>query len=125
MSFFQKVAEQKIKDAMKEGQFDNLPGAGERLNLVDDSNVPEDLKMAYHILKNANCTPPELSLKKEIRQVEDLLESIEDEKEKYKQIKRLNFLIMKLNMMRQCNVNFEENQRYYDKVVDKLEKKND
>jgi TusA-related sulfurtransferase len=46
--------------------------------------------MAYKVLKNANCLPPEIELRKEIRQMEDLLEAIPDEKEKYRQIKRIN-----------------------------------
>ncbi len=123
MSIFAKIAEQKIVEAMREGQFDNLPGRGKQLVLEDDANVPEELRMAYKVLKNANCIPPELTLQKEIRQVEDLLEGITDEKEKYKQIKRLNYMTMKLNTMRHRAVNFEEQQHYYSKVVEKLGEK--
>lgn len=120
MIIIQKIAEQRIKEAMEEGLFNDLPGRGEKLRLDDDSHLPEDLKMAYKILKNANCTPPELALKKDIKQIEDMLETISDEKEKYKQLKRLNFLVMKLNMMRNRAVNLEEDQRYLGQIVDKL-----
>ncbi len=122
MSIIEKVAERKIKEAMEQGAFEDLPGRGEKIKYEDDRHVPEDLRMAYKILKNANCAPPELTLKKEIRQVEDLLNTITDEKEKYKQLKRLNFLVMKLNMLRDRPVNFEENQRYYESIVDKFDK---
>ena len=107
MSIIEKVAERKIREAMEQGAFEELPGRGEKIKYEDDSHIPEDLRMAYKILKNANCAPPELALKKEIRQVEDLLNTITDEKEKYKQLKRLNFLVMKLNMSRERPVNFE------------------
>jgi len=123
MIIFQKIAEQRIKESMEQGEFEDLPGKGEPLHFEDDSHIPEDLKMAYKILKNANCAPPELTLKKEISQLEDLLVTIHDEKEKYKEIKRLNFLVMKLNMMRKKNISFEEHQLYYDKVVETLGKK--
>ena len=120
MIIIQKIAEQRIKEAMEEGLFNDLPGRGEKLRLDDDSRLPEDLRMAYKILKNANCTPPELSLKKDIKQIEDMLETISDEKEKYKQLKRLNFLVMKLNMLTKRPVNLEEDQRYLGQIVEKL-----
>ena len=117
---FQKIAEKKIKEAVKKGQFDDLPGAGEPLKMEDDSNIPEDLRLAYKILKNADCLPPELQLKKDIRQMEDMLESIPDEKEKYRQIKRINYKVMQLNMMGHKSPLLEEKEIYYKKLVDKL-----
>lgn len=47
------VAEEKIREAIKEGAFDNLPGAGKPLVLEDDSHIPPEFRMAYKILKNA------------------------------------------------------------------------
>lgn len=123
MGFFDcihKIAEERIKEAFDRGEFDNLPGAGKPLKFDDKYLVPEELKLAYKILKNASCLPPELELKKEIQTVEELLEGIEDEQEKYRQIKKLNFLIMKLNMIRSVPVNMEENQVYYEKIVDRI-----
>ena len=77
MFFFQKIIEKRIKEAQKRGEFDNLPGHGEPLEVEDDSHVPEDLRLAYKILKNADCLPPELQLRKEIRQMEDMLDNID------------------------------------------------
>ncbi|MFZ7111397.1 MAG: DnaJ family domain-containing protein [Desulfatiglandales bacterium] len=118
-----KIAEQRIKEAMERGEFDNLPGRGEPLKLEDDSHVPEDLRLAYKILKNADCLPPEIEAKKEIRQMEDLLETIPDEKERYKLIKKINYQVMKLNMMGKKSPLLEEKEVYYKKVVDRLAKK--
>ncbi len=53
--------------------------------------------IAYKILKNADCLPPEIELKKEIERTEDLLRGMADTAEKYHTLKKLNFLIMKLN----------------------------
>lgn len=108
---------------MEKGEFDNLPGQGKALDLEDDSHIPEDLRLAYKILKNADCLPPELELKKEIRQMEDMLENIPDEKEKYRQIKKINFKIMRLNMMGHKSPLFEEQQLYYRKLIEKDGKK--
>ncbi len=123
MLSFLKIAEQRIKEALEKGEFDNLPGRGEPLKFEDDSRVPEDLRMAYKVLKNADCLPPELELRKEIRQMEDLLESIPDEKEKYRQIKNINFKIMKLNLMGHKSPLMEEKELYYKKLVEKFGKK--
>lgn len=116
----QKIVEQIIEDAIKKGEFDNLPGKGKPLVFEDDSNVPPELRMAYKILKNAGCIPPELQLKKDISTVQDLLSGLKDEKEKYRQMKKLNFLVMKLNLMRKTSVQFEETQVYFEKLVDKM-----
>jgi hypothetical protein len=123
MFSYLKTVEQRIKEAQENGEFDNLPGQGEPLNLLDESYIPEDLRLAYKILKNADCLPPELELKKEIRQMEDLLKNIPDEKEKYRQIKKINYKIMKLNMMGHKSPLLEEKQIYYKKLMDKSSRK--
>ena len=116
----QRLAEERIRDAIQRGEFDNLPGRGKPLNLEDDRHIPEDLRLAYKVLKNAGCLPPELELKKEIAKAEELLSSMEDEGEKYRQLQKLNFLIMKLNETRRGSVQWEEKQLYYEKIVDKV-----
>ncbi len=97
---FERIVEERIKRAVREGDLDNLPGAGAPLILEDDAHIPQELRLAYKILKNADCLPPEIELKKEILQTEDLLTTIDDAAEKYRVMKKLNFLIMKLNTMR-------------------------
>ncbi len=117
---FDKIAEKKIREAMEEGQFDDLPGKGRPLTLEDDSHIPQDIRLAHKILKNADCLPPELELRKEILTMEQLLDGVKDTKEKYRQIKKLNYLIMKLNMTRRSSLTLEKNQHYFDKIVDKM-----
>jgi hypothetical protein len=119
-SAYHKLIEEKIQEAIRRGDFENLPGRGQPLQLEDDSHLPDDLRLAYKILKNADCLPPELQLRKDIRQTEELLAGIQDTKEKYRQMKKLNFMIMKLNMMRRVSPLLEEGQHYYEKVVDKI-----
>ena len=38
--------------------------------------------IAYRVLKNANCIPPEMELKKEILSLRDLIMFLDDEKER-------------------------------------------
>lgn len=114
---FEKIVEERIRQAQKNGDFDNLSGAGKPLNLEDISQIPEDLRLAYKMLKNADCIPPELEIKKEIRSTESLLETLTDEKLKYKTLKKLNYLILKLNTLRTGAVKFEIPQKYEEQVV--------
>jgi len=67
LAALERVAEKRINEAIQRGEFDNLPGSGEPLNLEDDRQIPNDLRLAYKVLRNADCLPPELELKKEIR----------------------------------------------------------
>ncbi|MBW2622379.1 MAG: DUF1992 domain-containing protein [Deltaproteobacteria bacterium] len=115
---FRILAERKIKEAQEKGEFDNLSGKGKPLDFTEWDRVPEELRLAYKILKNAGYSPPEIELKKEITRLEDLLASSSDEQEKLRQIKKLNFLVTKLNMMRPMPVNLEKNQKYFNKIVD-------
>jgi DnaJ homologue, subfamily C, member 28, conserved domain len=61
-----KAVEEIIAEAMVRGEFDNLPGAGKPLDLSAYFNTPEELRLAYSILKNANLLPGEAELLKEI-----------------------------------------------------------
>jgi hypothetical protein len=118
---FTKIVEERIRRAQKKGEFENLEGTGKPLNLADDQAVAEELRLAYKILKNADCLPPEIEVKKEIQQTEALLAGMTDTAEKYHTLKKLNFLIMKLNTLRSTSIKFEESQKYADKLIKKLE----
>ena len=64
------LAEKRIAEAVSRGDFDDLPGAGRPLELGDDSLIPEDLRLAYRILKNAGFVPPEVEAINEIAELE-------------------------------------------------------
>ena len=64
------LVEQKLLEAVSRGEFDDLPGAGRPLNLDDDPLIPEDLRLAYRILKNAGFVPPEVEALNEIAALE-------------------------------------------------------
>jgi hypothetical protein len=117
---FEKIVEERIRQSQKNGEFDNLLGAGKPLEIEDTSHIPEDLRLAYKMLKNADCMPPEIEIKKEIRCTESLLENLTDEKQKYKALKKLNYLILKFNSMRTGAVTFEIPQKYEAQVVNCL-----
>ncbi len=117
---FEKIVEERIRDAQQRGEFENLSGAGKPLVLENDSLVPEEIRLAYKILKNADCLPPEIELKKQIVQTEELLAGMEDTVEKYRTLKKLNLLILKFNAMRSASISFDMPQRYEQKLVERF-----
>ena len=117
---FEKIIEERILTAQKRGEFENLPGAGKPLKFEDDRFVSEELRLAYKILKNADCVPPEIELKKKIKQTEDLLVGMQETSEKYHLLKKMNFLIMKLNSIRNTSIAHEMPQVYTEKLIEQF-----
>jgi len=72
---FEKIAERKIREAMEQGAFDNLPNAGQPLDLDDYFATPAPLRMAHSILKSAGVVPAEVELFKELAAAEQRLRS--------------------------------------------------
>jgi hypothetical protein len=116
---FEKIVEERIRDAQRKGEFDDLPGGGKPITYEDCSLVPQELRLAHKILKNAGFVPPELELKKKIRRAEDLLSGMEETTEKYRILKRINFMIMRLNSMRDGAIDSEVPQRYINKLAER------
>ncbi|MFC2947430.1 DnaJ family domain-containing protein [Virgibacillus sediminis] len=68
--------EERIKKAMDEGEFDDLPGKGKPLDLKEDlQGLSPELRMGYKILKNAGYIDEETDQKKKDITMNDLLVS--------------------------------------------------
>ncbi|KAF0178455.1 MAG: hypothetical protein FD164_2210 [Nitrospirae bacterium] len=119
MDAAQKLAEQRIREAIENGEFDNLKNAGKPIVFEDETFIPEDLRIAYRILKNAGCIPPELELRSEIITLRDMIMAMDDDKERLKRIRELNFKITKFNMMRNRPLYLEELPEYEEKLFGK------
>lgn len=63
------LVERRIEAAIARGELDNLPGAGRPLAFDDDPLVPDELRVAYRLLKNAGCVPPELAQVAEVNRL--------------------------------------------------------
>jgi hypothetical protein len=98
MGFFDALVEERIKTAQQEGVFDNLPGKGKPLNLDDDAAVPEDLRLTFKILKNANCLPIEMELRREYFNLRKLLNAAIDEPTRRELRRELNLIVLNLNL---------------------------
>ena len=116
-----KTKEDPTRGARETGDSEDPPGPGEPLLLEDDRHIPEDLRLAYKILKNAECLPPEVELRKDIEKTEDLLAALPDTATTYQLLKKLNFLILKLNAMRQTSVANDIPQHYTARLLARME----
>jgi hypothetical protein len=74
----EKAVEVILREAIARGEFDNLPGKGKPVDLSAYFDTPEDLRMAYSIMKNAGVLPKEVELLKEIEALSSELETAAD-----------------------------------------------
>ena len=121
VSFLHRIAEQRILEAQRDGAFDNLPGKGKPLELEDLSWVPEDLRIGYHVLKNAHVLPPEVELLKDIHRLEDLLKHVEDETERRSLAKSIQWKMIRLDMLKRRPLDLNAVRTYSRKLVAKFQ----
>jgi len=122
MHFLERRAEEKIREAMERGEFDDLPGAGKPLRLEASGYVPEELRLAYKMLKDAGFLPPELELRKEVLTLKELLAGVIDDDERYQLARRINDRVLELNLMMKRSFAHEDRQVYARKVRDKVKR---
>ena len=123
MSYFWRIAEERIKEAQRTGAFDNLPGKGKPLELEDLSWVPDELRVSYYILKKAHVLPPEVELLKDVRTLEDLLKYVEDEGERKALARSIQFKMIRLDLLKRRSMRLPSVRDYSRKLVDKLRSK--
>lgn len=114
------IAEQRIREACERGMFDDLPGAGKPLELEDDSHIPEDLRMAYKLLKNAGYVPEEVQDRKEAQSLVEALEACTDEQEKLRQMKKLDVVLARIRARRPNAPLLGDKNPYYGRVVSRI-----
>ena len=115
MTMLDALAERRIREALERGEFDDLPGAGKPLALDDEPLVPEDLRAAYRVLRNAGFVPPELESRREIRALEQLLAAIPDADGRGRVLARINVLLA-----RRPGTNLAVEQDYFEKIVERM-----
>lgn len=72
MKAFERLAEQRIQEAIARGDLDDLPGKGRPVELEDLSLVPPDLRMAFKVMKNAGLLPEEMQIERQIAELQAL-----------------------------------------------------
>ncbi|KAA3632181.1 MAG: DUF1992 domain-containing protein [Proteobacteria bacterium] len=120
MFLIDEIAEQRIREAIERGEFDNLPGKGEPVVLDDDTLVPDTLRVAYRILKNAGFVPPEVELRREIDDVEQLLAGAIGPEQRDAAERRLRYLLTRLDLARGGGGSLLMESRYHGRLSARL-----
>jgi Domain of unknown function (DUF1992) len=123
LSYFSKIVEERILEAQRAGAFEDLPGKGKPLQLEDLRWLPEDLRIGYHILKNAHVLPPEAELLKEIHTIEDLLKYVEEEDERRALAKNLQWKLIRLDLLKRRSLPIKSVRDYSKKLMAKFRQK--
>jgi len=74
---WRRLAEERIQEAMAQGAFDNLPGKGKPLDLRENPYVPQELRLAYKLLKDANFAPDWIELDRDVRAAREELNAFQ------------------------------------------------
>jgi Domain of unknown function (DUF1992) len=100
-SALRRLAEKRIEDAMREGKFDNLAGAGKPLDL-EPMPADENARMTWwmlRILKNNNFTPEEVTWRRKIESLKHELATATTEQRVDALVKTINGLVHQLNTL--------------------------
>jgi len=88
-----------IREAIERGEFDNLPGQGKPIDLTAYFDTPEELRVAYAMLKGAQVKPHEVELLQEIAALKKKLGSCKDQTEQAELAKRIQHLQLQFDTM--------------------------
>ena len=100
-SALRRLAERRIEEAMREGKFDNLPGAGKPLDL-EPPPADENARLmwwALRIMKQNDVVPEEVQWRKAIDVLRAALLRAKTEQEVTDAVKRINDLVYRINTM--------------------------
>lgn len=66
MNRLESLTEKKLREAIENGEFDNLPGKGEPIDLKENPFEDPDLRVVHRLLRNAGFAPAWIEERKDI-----------------------------------------------------------
>ncbi len=98
LSVLNDLVESRIAKAQAAGEFDQLLGMGEPLDLREDPLVPEEVRVANRVMKNAGLVPRELHTLKTVLQLRQSLRTADLDDDSRRRIRRrIAALLISLN----------------------------
>jgi hypothetical protein len=100
-SALRRLADRRIEEAMREGKFDNLAGMGKPLAL-EPMPADENVRLmwwAIRLMKNANYTPDEVRIRKQIDGLKDELPKATTEAKVVAVVTAINAAVRNLNTL--------------------------
>ena len=98
-SIFERIVEDRIQEAMRNGEFENLPSQGKPINLDYWASLPEGIRTGYILLRNAGFVPEEVQLLKDIDELRELLACRHSQEAKVAISKKLEETKLKYNLI--------------------------
>lgn len=96
---FERIAENRIQEAIENGEFDHLPGKGRPLDLDAYFAAPADARLSYSVMKNARFVPEELQLLGEAEELKAKIEGCPDEAERARLRRLREEKLLKFNLL--------------------------
>jgi hypothetical protein len=96
-----RLAERRIEDAMREGKFDNLAGAGKPLDL-EPMPADENARMTWwmlRLLKNNNFTPDEVRWRRQIEKMKEELAAAMTQHRVDTLVRAINAMVRQVNTL--------------------------
>ncbi|MCI0389799.1 MAG: DUF1992 domain-containing protein [Acidobacteria bacterium] len=100
---YEKIIEEKIKEAIENGEFDNLPGKGSPIDLDAYFATPADVRLGYSVLKSAKCLPEEMQLLKDVEDLKEKLAHCTDEEEQGRLREEIDAKMLKHHLLVDSN----------------------
>jgi hypothetical protein len=96
---FERIAENRIQEAVENGEFDHLPGKGKPLDLDAYFATPAEMRPAHSVMKNAKFVPEELQLFGEAEALKEQIEGCADEAERARLRRLREEKLLKFNLL--------------------------
>jgi len=96
MSFIDQMVERKIAEAIARGELSDLPGEGAPLPHDDAALVPEELRLAYRVLRNSGFVPAEVAALRDIGDLERYVHALPDGDARSRALRKLQMLRARL-----------------------------
>lgn len=96
-----RLADRRIDDAIKEGKFDNLPGAGAPIQL-EAAPAEENARMTWwtlRLLRQNDFTPHEVAWRKAVDHLKAQLDELRDEARLERLVGQINDLVRRVNTL--------------------------
>jgi len=103
LHMFGKLIEEKIREAMEAGEFDNLSGQGKPIDLDAYFSTPPELRLGYSVLKSAGCVPEEVALLREVEELKARLAESARADERQQLEQEIASRTLKLNLLLDSN----------------------
>ena len=98
---FERIAESKIREAIARGEFDNLEGKGKPIDQDAYFAAPEDVRLAYSMLRSNGFVPEEIELRRELAGLREELAACEDPDARMKLTRAVNDVLLKIDVLRE------------------------